>query len=323
MSILNRRSQRLLTAVVAIGLSGAAQATSVFDYNVVAFGNFTSANTEVMGALAVGGDANIANYAVGVSLAPNHVGDSLIVGNNLTVSSSRLVHGTASIGGQISSNGLSTARPDMISAGTTVPFDFTSELVRVKEISANLAGLDGNGSVNTTGRLEFTGTDAAVNVFNITTDQLALSNGFAVDIPTGSIAVFNVSGSTFTANWPGSFVLNGQTISNSVADLASPLLFNFSDATSLTFNGSWAGSVLAPTADVELNWGGFFGTLIANNVTSSSEVYNVQLDQGRLPLVPEVNLPPIPEPSTWAMMICGLLAVGTVLRRRKTLVSFA
>jgi choice-of-anchor A domain-containing protein len=321
---LSRRSQRLFTAAIALSLSGAAQATSVFDYNVVAFGNFTSANTEVMGALAVGRDATISNYGVGVSLPPNYDGESLVVGNNLTVNASNLFHGAAVIGGQISSSGLSTERPGAINTGAAVlPIDFSSELVRVKELSANLAGLESNGSVTQTWRLEFTGADASMNVFNITADQLGGSNGFSVNIPTGSIAVFNVSGSSLTTNWPGSFILNGQTISNSVSDLASPLLFNFSDANSLTFNGSWAGSVLAPKADVQLNWGGFFGTLIANNVTSSSEIYNVRLNEERLPLAPQGNIPPIPEPSTWAMLVGGLLAVGTVLRRRKAPVAFA
>lgn len=323
MFILPRRSKRLFAAALALSLSSGAHATSVFDYNVAAFGNFTSANTEVMGALAVGRDAIISNYGLGVSLGADYSRDSLVVGNDLTVSSSNLFHGTAVIGGGMSPSGLSVPRPDSISVGAALPIDFASELVRVKDLSANLAGLKSNGTVAESWRLEFTGSDAAVNVFNITAAQLSASNGFSVDIPTGSIAVFNVSGSAFTANWPGSFILNSQTISNSVSDLASPLLFNFSEATSLTFNGSWAGSVLAPTADVELNWGGFFGTLVANNVTSSSEIYNVQFAEERLPLFPNANVPPIPEPSTWALMIGGLFAVGTVLRRRKTQLSFA
>jgi len=313
----------IVAGLAGFAAAGTAQAATAFDYNVIAFGNFTSSSTEVRGALAVGSNATLANFSVGSGLKSGYSDASLVVGNNLTYANGQVFHGNAVSGGQITASGFNVAAGSA-HANAPVPLNFGAELVRLKDLSSNLRAAQSNGTVQKTWQLVFTGTNTAVNVFDVTAAQLGSSNGFAVNIPTGSVAIFNVSGSSFTTNWPGGFTLNGQTIANQSADLASSLLFNFNDASSLNFNGSWAGSVLAPTADVTLNWGAFFGSLQANNVTSSAAFYDVGFDGDKLPLVnPPSNLPPIPEPATWALMIGGFALVGLAMRRRKVAVSFS
>lgn len=311
-----KKSLFLATLTGAAALVGtAASAATAFDYNVVAFGTFTSQNTEVNGALAVGGNATLTNFSVGKDLDSDYAGSALVVGGNLTYTNGQVFRGDATVGGNISGSGFAVPN-GTASSHAAVPFDFAGEYAQLTGLSAGWAGMAANGSVATGGSYVFTGTDADLNVFDISTSALASSSGFSVYIPDGSVAVFNVTGTSFTSNWPGSFYLNDELIINHAPEGGSSLLFNFVDATSLTLNGSWAGTILAPDANVTLNWGGIFGSLYANNVTSTSEFYMAGFKGGSEPSDPGV--PAVPEPATWAMMILGFGVVGMAARRRRT-----
>jgi len=300
-----------------IGVSSV-QAASVYDYDVVSFGSFSSANTEVNGTLAVGGDANVSSFGVGTSLNAGYEGPSLVVRGDLTYNNGTVFHGDVVAGGSISGSGL-TVNNGTKTANGTGPIDFAAELVRMKGVSALISGLEANGTVSNGGGLTLTGTDAALNVFTIDASDLLVGSGLAVFIPDGSVAIINVTGASFNAAYTGGFTLNGQTISNSSADLASSLLFNFGEAQDISISGSWAGNILAPDASVDVKNGGFFGSLIAGDVTSSSEFY-----QGRFSGYGDLVPPPaVPEPATWAMMIVGFGLIGGVMRRRTRQPRFA
>jgi choice-of-anchor A domain-containing protein len=238
-------------------------------------------------------------------------------------------------------------------AGSVV--DISAEFVRLSALSNGLASTiaqTGYGSVGTVavgtgfglggnagnpGDLYFYATDpnAAVNIFNITADQLKLGANIHLAISEGSVAVINVIGAdggnfalnSITGDTLGSLNLGyileavnqapyGYSLNNS-----ENILWNFNGANSLNFSGSFYGSVLATDAVVTLNGGTLYGQVIADSVNAKTQVnwspFNGwdRLDQ---------NSGAVPEPASWAMMIAGFGLVGTAMRRRNKLAaSFA
>ncbi len=321
MTILRHRAALLLGVFCVATASSASAAEKFSNYDVVAFGSFTSAWTEVNGSLAVGGAANLNGYSVGKDLPSGFSGNALTVGGNLAYSGGQVFHGNAVVGGSITGSGF-TAPAGTITANAAMPLNFSNELASLKNISAAAAALTANGTIAKSGNLVFTGTNTSLNVFSITASDLFVGSGVAINIPVGSLAVINVTGASFNANGTGGWTINGQTIVNQSAGLASSILYNFSDATALNINGSWGGNILAPKADVNLGWGGFFGSLYADDVVSSSEFY-----QGRFTGYDKITPPvtaPVPEPASWLMMIGGFMLLGVAMRRRRRVhVSFA
>lgn len=298
------RSTRL-TAIGAVALAsaGTANATVATDYNVFIFNNFSETNSEVNGAAAAGGNVTFTSSSVGVSLPSGYGAASLVAGNNLSYTNGQVFNGDVRVGGSHTTSGFNILN-GTLSTGVS-PVNFGTEAIRLGDISTALASMTANGNVGNpwSGALSFTGANAGVNVFNITTAQLSASNQFLVNIPTGSVALFNVAGGSASVNW-SSFNLGGSN--------ASDLLFNFANAGSLTINGSWSGSILAPLASVTANYGAFNGQLFASNLTSTTEFYNVKFKGDLL----DPSSPGVPEPATWALLITGFGLAGVAIRRR-------
>jgi hypothetical protein len=128
------------------------------------------------------------------------------------------------------------------------------------------------------------------------------------------------------ANWVAQ--VNQQPTHNSVADGSAVI----PEAAGIAWPGSssWGtnmGGQFLPNAGVvgaQLEFWGFSAT----SITSPSSITPVQfkndfgdsywtfLSDGTLNFVVAQDLEPIPEPSTWALMIAGLLGLGAVARRR-------
>ena len=321
MFILRHRAALLLGVFCAATASNASAAETFSNYDVVAFGSFTSANTEVNGSLAVGGAANVNGFSVGKDLPSSFSGNALTVGGNLAYTNGQVFHGNAVVGGAITGSSFNVPAGTK-TANAAMPLNFSNELVSLKNISTAAAALTANGTITKPGNLVLTGTNTSLNVFSITASDLFVGSGVAINIPVGSLAVINVSGASFNAGSTGGWTINGQTISNDSAGLASSILYNFSDATALDISGSWGGTILAPKADVNVRWGGFFGSLYADDVNSSSEFYRARFT-GYDKIAPPVTAP-VPEPASWLMMIGGFMLLGMAMRRRRRVhVSFA
>lgn len=302
--------RRLVAAAAAAALiaSPALAAESANDFQLYVLGDLTMNGQNIGNRVAVGGDASFSSTSIGGATADMPA--SLVVGGDLTY-----VNG-GSIAGQALVGGADNALPylPVVAGQSNLPVDFTVENLRLKNLSATLAGQAATGSAYVQwGGLFLNGQDAGLNVFSVTTAMLSQVSWFSASIASGSQVLINVTGDA--ANLSGG--LDFFTASN--------VLWNFSDATSITAGGvSLGGSILAPNAAFTGNGGTIQGNLIAGSFNGAMSFGNALYGGDLLtPLAAAPGDPgrpgvvAIPEPGVWALMILGFGAVGTMLRRRR------
>lgn len=165
-----------------------------------------------------------------------------------------------------------------------------------------------------------TGTNG-VAVFNLNQSALSSFSGISYNFSDPSLVVIvnilNSDGSIASAH-SGSYDWNmtWSTIAGAANSYDQQIIWNFADASTLNFNREEWGSVLAPYATVSNGGGNINGTLVAKVFNQSSEVHLGTFDGYAGFLSPAVPSP-APEPATWAMMLSGFGAVGTMIRRRR------
>ncbi|HEY2356230.1 MAG TPA: choice-of-anchor A family protein [Phenylobacterium sp.] len=295
------------TAVVGAALfaPAAAWADTAQDYNLFVTGGMTMHSSDTEGRVAVGGDAALSSYSVGAKASPNGV--NLVVGGNLTAQGGSTI-GETIVAGQASYQNWSNA--GLQPAGTPLPVDFAAETARLGALSTLLNGYAANGSVAIpwSGQYSLTGTSAGLNVFDLDGALLSHTNTLTINLTPGSTALINVSGLADSFSNAGITIIGGD---------ASSILWNFADATSLSFSGiNMLGSVLAPNANYTGGWGQLNGQLIVKSfrdANGATQINAVAYKGGLLGLNPAS----VPEPATWTMMIAGFGAIGAVLRRRR------
>jgi hypothetical protein len=132
----------------------------------------------------------------------------------------------------------------------------------LKELSVELNTRPVNGQVAWgASALRLKGSDAALNVFQVTASDLGRSSFLSLHVPAGSISVINVQGTSVKTR-----------LSDIKMDTATQqeVLWNFPSAVSLGIGGiGMRGSVLAPLADVKLIAGAIEGTLTAKSASGS------------------------------------------------------
>ena len=278
-------------------------------YNVFVFGDFTETGADTGGRLAVGGNASFANYyAVSQSVkdllsAPNN--DYLVVDGNILAGPVNLDAGNAYVGGtggsfvQFPGGGhLTSGGPSPI--GTSPNVGVAAQAGYYTSYSNQLSQLAANGTVNNNGfgTITLTGTDPNLDVFTIAFALLGGNNSININDPVGATVLINVVGTSGSTTGASIKVNNNGANGDSTTADAQKVLFNFYQATSLTFGGSVIGSVLAPNANVTGSNGQLDGALIAKNYTGTTEFHDLVFN-GSLPS-------PVPEPGTWAMFLLGL-----------------
>ncbi len=295
----------ILAGFAAIALMGAsaAQADTAKDYNGFIIGGYTGQNSSTEGRLAVGGNASLSSYGTATQLGvPANGTDTLVVGGNLAYSNGQVFNGNVVVGGTTTGNVTVANGTQRTGAG---PVDFNAEATRLRALSTQLSQQIATGTSGFQyGGLTFTGNESGLNVFNLSGAQLAMANSFSVVVPTGSFALFNISGVVDQASNFGMFLTN---------ITASNILYNFYEATSLTINSVGVkGTVLAPLANVTFNNGSVQGTLIAASLNGQGNLINAGYAGTLLDPVTAV-----PETATWIMMILGFGMVGGALRARR------
>jgi choice-of-anchor A domain-containing protein len=335
------------TLLLASGLFTMAQAHATLSfssiassYNVFLSGDLGSSSVaysgDSQGAMAIGGNAWLQSYSVSASSTAS--GTALVVGGSLTqnggtINGNAYVAGNASfptnyggttVNGSLTYGGSLNSAPTQAgsishNASAASPLNFSAAEATLQQTSAYLAtssnfSASQTGTVSvapwTTNNYVLTGTNSSLNVFTMTTAQLAsLSSGsFTINAPSSSTVVINITGSSATFGAPGNFgfFLNGVG--------ASHVLFNLDTATSVNISGLGVyGSILAPNAAVTFNNGQLNGSLMAASL-SGSQWQGGQLNSvaftGSLP-----SISPVPEPETFALF--GLGFAGLILKRRR------
>jgi choice-of-anchor A domain-containing protein len=181
--------------------------------------------------------------------------------------------------------------------------DFTTPL---DALSDQLGLLSANSFVNASDPNRFTfnltPNAAGTAVFDLSTALLSTSRNLLFSGSAQTI-IINVTGTSFfdTSNF------------NADAFLNSHVIWNFEDATSLSFQ-NWHGAVLAGDAAVT-NSSAMEGMLYAKSFTGNGELHDVSF-LGTLPADPA---PPaaVPEPATIATFLTGLLLLAFAGRRQR------
>ena len=309
--------RKLVSAAVAAVLGAAvlapvaARAETAADYNLFVLGDMNMHSSDVQGRVAVKGDASMSSYSVGAKASSATT--NLVVGGNLTAQSGSTNGGTV-VGGAPHYQNWSTA--GLEPAGTASPVNFATEIVRLDALSTLLSGYAATGSVYTPpwgGQFTLTGANAGLNVFDMDGGLLSHTNTLTINLTPGSTALINVSGTADSFSNAGITINGGD---------ASDILWNFSDATTLSFSGvSMQGSVLAPNADYLGGWGQLNGQLIVKSFSDTrgaTQINDVRYAGPLLGLDRQSLTGGVPEPGTWALLIVGFGLTGAALRRRRS-----
>ncbi|MFZ5720490.1 MAG: collagen-binding domain-containing protein [Pseudomonadota bacterium] len=296
-------------------------------YNLIVKGDLTS-STEVEGRTFVGGSVlgNASNYNIdnlpgtGLTVVGNveggkkNVSGDIAIGGNVT-SGVEFQQGGAQVlsyGGTLSNTNVNAPDTAVQVAGLGADLAAQRDAMfgGLTELSTYLASLDATDTVQfVDNNAIFDATSGGdVAVFNIQ-DFTAFQNKSVQFIFPASydLVVINVL-STSSLATAGGMNFNGPS------GLGTKVIWNFaglSGGDTLAFNNSWYGSVLAPGAIVSNNTL-IEGTLVAGAFNQGGEVHTPGFGGYRITQA-------IPEPATWAMMILGFGAAGTMLRLRRRL----
>jgi len=301
-------------SIFLLSLSNAANANLVNldlgmaqNFNVFAINNFTAAASDVVGAVAVGGNMNVNNYAInspGVPNASGYGGYGLVVNGNLTYTNGGMGQGNVYVGGTATTSNLGL--PGTVQIGGPAPFSFASAANSLYQLSSTLSGLiaNGNSAFDPWGGVIFSGDGTAnTQVFNVTGAQLLGVNNISyTNMLAGQTLIFNVSGNSGGFQSVGMPAFTGYNV-----------LFNFNQATQIALNNVGVfGSVLAPYATATGGSSMIDGNVVVNNWLAGTQVHNNATFLG--------VAVDIPTPGTLALLFpaLGLLAWKTRKKSSET-----
>lgn len=327
-----------ILAAGAVAMAGASPAPAAMlagvdalkEWNLIVFNNMSSGH-DVEGRAFVGGNlsGNSATYYANPGNNPSQNNNpALTVVGNVTSSTSNLNNsGGANIGGNLQSqNGFNLNGTQTLNIGGTssqaninqnivnanLGANFTNTLIAQKNLlvsslgslSDNLAALQNTGNASiVNNRLTIAASGTGQNVFNLALSDFNNFGEISVVDPNGATIVINVSGAAGTL--ADNFV-------NTANDIGTNVVWNFYQATNLTFNNAFLGTVLATDATVSNN-NYIQGTLVANAFSQNGEIH-MDSFQGNLNTGAVITAP---EPSTWAMLLLGFGLIGATMRRRE------
>ncbi|QGJ71800.1 Hypothetical protein PBC10988_35090 [Planctomycetales bacterium 10988] len=245
------------------------------DFDLFVLEDLDANGTDVGGRVAVGGNAILTGYGVASAIGSLGERDGLIVEGDLTFNSGQVYQGNVAVGGTPNVAGAGHIYTGALRQESRIDFDEAATYLEGK--SLQLAGLTANGTTTYQwGGVYLDGSDATLNIFEVSAAQLASSWGVQLSVPSGSTVLINVTGTTASLQNMG-ISLGGLNPKN--------VLWNFSEATTLTLQGIQVpGSLLAPFAALNFQNGHIDGQLIVRSFTGNGEVHHVPFEHDCPPL---------------------------------------
>jgi choice-of-anchor A domain-containing protein len=233
------------------------------DYNLFVFGDYTG-GFDVGGKVAVGGDLTMQQFAINYA-TPG--GQAAVVGGTMNLDTGT-VYGDGFYGLGENVNNVDFQGGDLFHA---MPIDFAFYESKLNQLCHQLEVLPANGTTDvqvygTVAIVTLTGTDTAVNVFELDSVTIDAMASLTVSVPPGSSVLILLDGNPVSFQNFG-FNLNGVD--------AQHMLWVTCDATAidLAFVG-FKGSLLAPSAHIDFNNGSFDGTLVADSASGNGEYHH-------------------------------------------------
>ena len=242
--------------------------TEMTKVNVIVFKDASPTGADSEGAMYVGGNMTTPSYSVGAGTDSGLTCSDYALAVGGSVTGNVVVHG-GKVG--VAGTNAQAANPSC-GVSKTLPAGFSTLAAKFTSYSTAFKNYPANGTVS--GNIYFTGTNA-LNVFNVTGDQLTSSTQVHFNLPAGSSAIINVSGTTI--NWSGAgFVMPDGTKScrGGTSDWCHRIMWNFYEATTISLSGIGVqGSILAPYATQSGGGGNVDGQVIVEYLTGGIEYH--------------------------------------------------
>ncbi len=292
------------------------------DNNVLVRKDANVAGLHAGGRLSVGGNTTGATWESGIDLSsvPNRV-DAAFNGT-LKTASGHTPNGSITVSGSVVGS-MHAAGSVRTQSTPAIPIDmgWASEASSVWAATAPTAPVIVTDASPNNRTLKFEGQNAHVNVFTVPAASLATARATQLRIPTGSIAVINVTGSSFVSTgsnsgglWDGNSYANYSANSTNATAVAyrTHVVWNFPSATAVDVGGfTLEGSMLAPKAAVKTSGARINGSMFVDSLVSAgtSAAYATALRCAALPVGGDVP-DPTPASTTTTTAVAATTTTG-------------
>jgi choice-of-anchor A domain-containing protein len=205
---------------------------------------------------------------------------------------------------QVGSLTLAPPASSLSSFATLFQNPLTTLSAQLDALAANSTASKTNGVISFNAAPDSTGSA----IFDINSSFFSANSSVTMNLNGATSVIINVAVDTCVSTTCAFAVPNSLNFSNPT-NYAPEVLWNFFNATSLSFSGEFGGSVLAPFAAVT-NRSPIDGTLVAASFSGNGEIHSDPFT-GTLPSDPA----PVPEPAS--MAVFGVAMVGLAVARRR------
>ncbi len=193
-----------------------------------------------------------------------------------------------------------STQPASVDAVAT-PGTFSSTLNTLSDSLSVLKDTGGTVDFNGYGKVTFTANSNGLAVFDLTKidAKVFASSEFEFKLGAATTVIFNVDDTAVSTS--------ANFLGGSAKTVASNVIWNFYNATSITLGTEFGGSILGTDAKLT-NYGNIEGVVMVNTLDQRGEIHYANFTG---------TVPSVPEPETYAMMLGGLALMAGIARRRR------
>jgi choice-of-anchor A domain-containing protein len=235
------------------------------DFNLFTLNGDVSALTDVGGPVGAQGNLTASSFAVnGAQPEPA----ALVAQGSITLNVGGTVYGNVYYGNKFTDTNSVTYVNGTRPTAASKPIDFAGASTKLLSMSSQLALYTAPLVSKPIGSstITFSGNDPELNVFRISSSDLTGTTTFKFSVPKDSAVIINVSGTSAAFMNAGFSGLSSSSLQS--------VLWNFPNATTLKIQSVYfLGSILAPTADATVQWGGINGSVVVKSAVANAELY--------------------------------------------------